>query len=260
MKKYFRIWLKLTIVAAQVALASRFGAAIFTLGKLLRFAFFFFFLVVLTSKTKAIAGYSFWEVILFFLTFNIIDTMTQFLFREVYRFRSYVVNGDFDFILIKPLSPLFRSLFGGSDILDIPVLVMLFGLLFIAIGHVGSLSLIGIILYILLLINGIVIGLSFYIFVLCVGILTTEVDNAIMVFRDMTQMGRVPVDIYKQPLQWVITFIIPIGIMMSFPVHALMQLLSWQNLFLAMLLGGVFLASSLVFWQYALKKYTSASS
>lgn len=116
MEKYFKIWWLLTIRSSQVAFVSRFGAFIFTFGKIMRFAFFLFFLFLLTSKTKAIANYSLWQVIFFFSTFNLVDTLSQFFLREVYRFRTYVVGGYFDYILTKPLSSLFRCLFGGSDV------------------------------------------------------------------------------------------------------------------------------------------------
>jgi uncharacterized membrane protein len=43
-KKYFKIWWVLTTRTTQLALVSRFGVAIFLLGKLLRFVFFLLFL------------------------------------------------------------------------------------------------------------------------------------------------------------------------------------------------------------------------
>ena len=123
-KKYFWLWWSFTSITTQIAFQSRFGAIIFLIGKLLRFAFFLFFLILLVSKTKTIAGYSLWQVIFFFATFNLIDAIPQFLWREVYRFRTYVVRGFFDYIITKPISPLFRSLFGGSDILDLFILLI----------------------------------------------------------------------------------------------------------------------------------------
>jgi ABC-2 type transport system permease protein len=73
-------------------------------------------------------------------------------------------------------------------------------------------------------------------------------------------MGRFPVDIYKQPLRNIITFIIPIGIMITFPAKALMGLLSPQWIVLSFTIAAVLLMISLTFWRYALRQYTSASS
>lgn len=260
MRRYFKIWWIFTRSASQIAFVSRFGAVVFILGKFLRLAFFILFLAVLGSRITTISGFSLWQMIFFFLTYNLVDTLPQFFFREVYRFRSYVVSGDFDYILIKPISPLFRSLFGGSDILDFSILFILTTSIIFTMGKIGAISSFGVALYILLIFNGLIIATALHILVLGVGILTTEVDNTIMLYRDITQMGRVPVDIYLEPLRGFLTFAIPVGVMMTFPAKAMMNLLSLPAIILAFLLGFIFLWMSLKFWRFSLRHYSSASS
>jgi len=250
----------MTRIASQIAFVSRFGAVIFIFGKILRFAFFLLFLLLLISKTKAIVGYEIWQVIFFFATFNLVDTLVQFFLREVYRFRSYVVSGDFDYFLIKPISPLFRSLFGGSDVLDIPMLLISVGFVIMSIFIIGDISLSGVLVYLLLILNAFLIAFIFHIFILVVGILTTEVDNTLWLYRDITQMGRLPIDIYKEPIRGVLTFILPVGIMMTFPPKSLMGLLSIQSIMIALLVSAVLLYVSLKCWKFALRHYTSAGS
>jgi len=260
MKRYIHIWWILSIRSLQTALVSRFGSGIFMLGKLLRFFSFLAFLLLLVGKTNTIAGYGVWDIILLYATFNFIDTTTQFLLREVYRFRQYVVTGQLDYIFIKPFSPLFRSLFGGSDPLDIPLLIISIIFIWVAFTHIHVGSLVNVIAYWILIVNALIIALSFHIMVLGLGILTTEVDNSIMFFRDLTQMGRFPIEIYQEPLRAFLTFIIPIGIMMTFPIQVLLGVLSWQMIVISIAIGGIFLILSLLFWNYASRYYASASS
>lgn len=260
MKRYFKIWWMMTRVTSQVAFISRFGAVIFILGKILRFVFFLLFLVLLGSRITTISGYTLWQMIFFFLTFNLIDTLPQFFLREVYRFRSYVVSGDFDYILTKPISPLFRSLFGGSDVLDFSILSLSIIFILFSAGNIGTISFSGIALYTLLILNALLIAFAFHVFVLGIGVLTTEVDNTIMLYRDITNMGRVPVDVYLEPLRGLLTFAIPVGVMMTFPVKALMGLLTIQAVVVSFLIGGLLLYASLLLWRFALKNYASASS
>ena len=250
----------MTNYTAKIALQSRFGIVSFLIGKFFRFGFFIFFLVILMSKVKTFAGYIFWEVLLMYATLNFIDTATQLLFREVYRFRTYVVKGFFDYILVKPMSPLFRSLLGGSDVYDTPVLLMSVGLVIYAGAHVGYVGVAQVLWYILLLINACFIVLAVHIFVLSVGITTTAVDNAIMMYRDTIQMGRVPISIYANPLRFFITFVIPVGIMVTYPVNAFIGSLSLNYLLIAFCVGAVFFCCSLATWNHALKQYASASS
>lgn len=260
MKKYLIIWWLLGLKSARVSFQSRMGASFLILGKIFRFMMFLFFIILIASRTKTIVGYDLWQVIIFFATFNLVDNLAQFFLREVYRFRSYIVSGDFDFFLLKPLSPLFRSLFGGSDVLDIPILIMSVLLLFQAIGHLGGITFANTIFYCLLLANSLLIALAFHIGVLGICILTTEIDNTLWAYRDLTQMGRFPIDIYHEPLRGILTFVIPVGIMMSYPAKALMGLLSWAALSIALCVGILMVIMSLWVWQYSLRQYTSASS
>ncbi len=260
MKKYFNVWLKLTGASFQNFFVSRIGAILFLFGKVLRFVFFFLFLVLLVSRTKIFAGYNLWQVILFYLTFNFIDSATQMVFREVYRFRQQVVSGNFDLILVKPVNSLFRALFGGADLLDMITLLPFMIFVGIAAYHIPGLTFMGIITYILLVANALWIAMSFHIMVLALAILTTEIDHAIMIYRDFTSMGKLPVDIYGEPLRSFVTFIIPVGVMMTYPAKALMGLLSIGGIILAIVLSLVLFSFSIFLWQYALRRYTSASS
>jgi len=250
----------LAVNAFQDAFVSRFSAIVLITGKLIRFLFFLFFLFIIGSKTKLIAGYSLPQMFFFYLTFQLIDTLPQLLMREVYRFRGYVVSGDFDYFLIKPLSPLFRALFGGSDILDVPMTIITIGAISITVMRLPSVSFLHVLLYVLLILNAFMIAVSLHIVVLSLGVVTTEVDNAIMFYRDITNMGRVPVDIYKEPLRGIITFAVPVGVMMTFPAKGLLGLLTPQTIFIAVVIDSVLLWISVSLWKIALKYYGSASS
>lgn len=259
MKYYLRIWLLMNKNSFLIYLNNKLILGVFLLGKVLRFSFFTAFLYFLVTGAQDLAGYTVTQTLFFFLTFNLIDVISQFLFREVYRFRSYVVSGDFDLILLKPFSPLFRVLFGGADIIDLITLPpLLFAVIYFGIqissGPLASLY------YILLLFNGLLIAMAFHILVLSLGIITLEIDHSVMIFRDITKLGTIPVDVYRQPLRAVLTYIIPVGVMVSFPVKALIGLVSFWGVLLSFTLGGLLVFLSLRFWKLALTKYSSASS
>jgi len=251
--------MKLTANSFMTVLSSRFGAFLFLIGKTLRFVFFLIFLLTLFTQTQFLASYSQAQMLFFFLTFNFIDTVTQLLFREVYRFRPMVVSGDFDLVLIKPISPLFRALVGGADPLDLFMLIPYVGsLAYVAAGLGVSVE--GLALYLILLLNAFAIATGFHIFVLSLAILTTEIDHTVMIYRDLTSMGRVPVDIYREPLRSIITFAVPVGVMMTFPAKALLGLLSPGFVVLGCAMGIGFFLTSLLMWRYSLSRYASASS
>ncbi len=257
--RYLKVWWMMSKNNFIQVLINKFGAAVFLTGKILRFVFFIAFIVFLLKGTQSLAGYNLTQTIFFFLTFNLVDVVSQFLFREVYRFRPLIVSGGFDLVLTKPISPLFRSLMGGADVLDfftIPPLV----LAVIVVGRSLTPPLAAVSYYLLLLLNGLLLATAFHVLVIALGIITLEIDHTIMIYRDLTNLGRFPVDIYKEPLKGVLTYLIPVGIMMTLPAKALMGLVSPRGVAISFAIGlaAFYLANKV--WGYALKKYTSASS
>ena len=240
-------------------LINKFGATVFLTGKILRFGFFIAFIIFLLKGTQNLAGYNLTQTIFFFLTFNLVDVLSQSLFREVYRFRPLVISGGFDLVLTKPISPLFRSLMGGADVLDfftIPPLIFAV----VVIGRTLDPTLAASSYYILLVVNGLLLATAFHIVVISLGIITLEIDHTIMIYRDLTNLGRFPIDIYQEPLRGILTYLIPVGIMVTLPAKALMGFVSPQGVIVSFAVGLAALYSATKIWSFALKKYTSASS
>lgn len=259
LKYYARIWLIMSRNAFMVYLSQKNILAVLLTGKIFRFFFSVIFLFFLVSGSRGLAGYSTSQVIFFFLTYNLIDITTQFLFREVYRFRPLVISGDLDLILSKPFNPLFRILMGGADVIDLitipPVVAAI-----VYVAYSFHPTIINIVMYIIFVCNALVIALAFNIFVISMGIITLEVDHTIMIFRDLSRLGSVPIDVYTEPFKSFITFIIPIALMLSIPSKALMGFATLPWLIFTLCFAYIFLFAASNFWKFALKKYTSASS
>jgi ABC-2 type transport system permease protein len=258
--KYLHLWLKLTENSFLISLTSKFNAVIFLLGKILRFGLTLGFIFVLFGQTKKIDDFNVIQFTFFFLTYTVIDTITQLFFREVYRFRPMVVSGDFDLVLVKPMNPLFRALAGGADPLDLLMLIPYIAVLIYVAGRLGTLSILHVVLYLLLIANGLLIATAFHILVLALAIVTTEIDHAVMIYRDLTSMGRVPIDIYREPMRTILTFVIPVGVMMTVPAKAFLGLLSPWVVIISFILGVLFFFICFRIWKVALTKYASASS
>jgi ABC-2 type transport system permease protein len=260
-KKNVKVWLMVSSRAAQVQLINPRAAALFVLGKIVRFLIFFVFLFRVVLVSGAFCGYQWQAIMVFFLVFNLIDIITQFLFRGVYRFRPLVVSGDYDLELLKPLPSFFRPIFGWTDVLDLITLVPLGGYFIwflITSGLVIGVFEIG--LFLIFLANSLLISFAFHLFVCSICILTTEIDHLVWVYRDLTSMARFSTDIYPVIIQRLLTFALPVVILITVPAKAILGLLSWPWIFFSFVLGGVSLWLSFRFWFYALRRYSSASS
>jgi len=256
---YWKIWYTIALNAFQETFLNRWVTALFLFGKALRFSMSLFFLLILQRTITGFAGYTTDQVIIFFLTYQFTDGLTQILYRGVYMFSQQVRSGELDFYLSKPLNPLFRILTGKPDIIDalffVPTTLVSFFL--VSRLHV-SVTPTSFLLYCALLVNSFLIGTAFHIFVICLGVLTTEVDNAIMLYRDTTALSRFPVNMYAEPLRFAFFFIIPIGVMNTVPAQVLLQLQPSVTVLFTMLVGVGFFLLSLFAWKFSIRKYTSA--
>lgn len=269
MRKYFRsmvISIKedtVYITTSNVIMADiskRFSAVFLLTGKIVRIVLFGSFLLILLSGKKQLAGYSVDQVAVFYLTFNLIDTVSQLLLRGTYYFRSLVLKGDLDYILAHPLNPLFSVLLSHTDILDFIMLWPILFALIYSILRLPSVNLFNYLVYSILVINGLLVAITFHIIVLSLAIVTYGVDNVLMIYRDLSSLARVPVDLYREPIRFIITFVLPVGIMITIPVKALLGLLSPWVVFLSFTTSVAFFFVSLRLWDHSLKSYSSASS
>lgn len=261
LKHYLKVWFLMAKMSILPDLNQPEAAILFIIGKVARFAFYYFIIFSVLSGTTSLAGYNQTEVIFFFLVFNLVDIFIQFLFRGVYHFRYLIIRGDYDLELVKPLPSFFRPLFGHMDIMDLITLIpLIIFIVFYVLKHQLFVGWLNLVMFLLLLFSSLMIGFAFHLAVCAVGILTTEVDHLIFVYRDLTAMARFPTDIYSQTIQYLLTFVFPVILLITFPAKAFLGLLSWQTALITMVASGVLTFVSLKFWFWSLRQYSSASS
>ena len=259
--RYFRIWRRLAIISFMVQMESFISSFGYLLGTLGRLGFFLFFLVSIFKQTDALDGYTLPEVALFFLTFNIVDIVAQLFFRGVYGIRSLIREGDFDYFLIQPANILFRVAFHTVDFLDVVTILPVFAITLYVLNHMGGpIPTFHWILYVLLALNGLVIAFAIHIAVASLAVLTQELENTIWIYRDLMTLGRFPSDIYASPMRAILTFVVPVAVMVSFPAKAFLGRLDKIWVFQAVAMAMTSLALSLRFWRFSIRRYTSVSS
>jgi ABC-2 type transport system permease protein len=231
----------------------------FFISKLIRYSLFLTFLYFITTGVTQLGDYTGLQMLTFYIVFTLIDTTSQMLYREVYRFRPLVISGGFDGVLTKPFPPLLRVLVGGPDFIDLGILLVLMAIFVVLIFSLSP-SLVNILLFVVLFICAQILATAFHIFVLGIGIMTFSVDHLVMIYRDFTSLMRIPVDFFSDSLRFLFTFILPLGVMFTFPAKVLMGLLDPSYVLLSVGLSIVSLYLSIKFWGVSLKYYQSASS
>lgn len=262
LKAYLRVWLKLTAQQFQSQVANARGAAVlFIFGKLFRLASALLLVYVVVGKAKLIAGYTLDQAVLLLMLFNFTQTISQLFLRGVYIFRQKVVDGTFDFYLLNPLSELFYSLFSYTDPLDIIISIpniIFVGWAWVSAGYTITLSTILLLLLITMLSTLMVT--AWHIVIIAIGVKYLEVDNTVMLYRDLERMGAFPIAIYSKFGENILTYVFPFALMATIPARIIFGMFNPWYLLIFAALALVQLKIALFIWRRALLSYSSASS
>ncbi len=260
-RRYARIWLALAQNSFSTQMSTSLGSAGYLVGKLARLFFFLTYLLAIFKNLPTLKGYTLAQVVLFFMTFNLVDVGAQFLFRGLYGVKYLIEEGDFDKIITQPAHPLFRISVMGVDFLDLLTLIPVGCVTLWTLARLPAPpTATGVFLYGLLMLNALLIAYAFHVAVGALSVRTHEFESAIWVYRDVMTLGRFPVNIYNDVLRGLFVTVVPVGVMITFPAQALMGLLTWKWVFYALGLGLIVNACAQMFWRSSLREYTSISS
>lgn len=261
LKTYYQIWSKTAGFELQEALLHRGTSLVFIIGKIFRLLMMLLFLWLIQSKVNSIAGYTSQEILVFYLTYNLVDLIAQIIYRGVYEFGPKVRDGSFDFYLAKPISPLFQALATKNDPIDTILFIPNLLLTIVIMANLNlNITITSTLLYVALFINSFMMATAIHTLVLCLGVLTTEVDNTIWLYRDISRLAQFPVNIYLAPMKLILFFVVPVGMMITVPAQVLLNHQPTYPLIFVTIFSVMFLLISLRIWRWSLKQYSSASS
>jgi ABC-2 type transport system permease protein len=169
--------------------------------------------------------------------------------------------GTFDFVLLKPADAQFlvsTTKFEVFHIVDVFAGLGLAAVAFTQMGRAPSVG--GVFTAIVMLVAATVVLYSIWILVISAAFWVVKVDNLAYLFSSIFDFARWPVSIFKGIWRLVFTFVIPIGIMTTYPAEALLGTLTPQLFFGTVVGAAVFALVARIVWTRALGHYTSASS
>lgn len=262
MKRYFKFLLALMTISTKRYLEQRASTLGFIFLKIAGLVLMLLFIEIYFSHTKDIFGWTKYQVIFLTGIFQIMTTLFSALFQRSVNFISrYIQHGELDNFLTKPVSSQFYLSLRLNRTPDL----------------IAALSGVAVIIYALEKMNLVfsatdwivlIIGLLFGLAILY-GIYFSIATLAIWLgrfesFPDLYYLIReplgVPIDILGKSTSFVLTFIIPLGFIITVPISVF---LNKSPLFF--ILGGLAFAVltvgfSVWFWNFSLRHYTSASS
>ena len=248
----------LTSLASEMEYRANFiTSALYSVGQL---AGTLFTINILYNKGYKFAGWSLDQTYLVISLFTLLDGITtSALSPNLSKIIVYVQRGTLDFILLKPMDSQFQLSTRNLTPWGFPNILFSLVLMEYAGSRLG-LPAYSYALGILPILFALVILYSLWFAVGTTTIWFTKVWNATEVLRSLIESGKYPMGAYPGGVRFVLTFILPIAFMTTFPVEVMRGTKApWFILVEAALAILLFYASRL-FWKFALRSYTSASS
>lgn len=214
------------------------------------------------SNTDQIAGWSLDEVIVLIGTYHAVAGVIRTLFAPNFqRIVEEVREGTLDFLLTKPASSQFLASF--RRIYLAASLESLMGLAVVAFGISRLQGISGVyaaFAFPFALACGLVILYSFWLFLITFVFWFVRIENVTQIFWALFEAGRYPLDIYPGWLRLILTYLVPVAVITTFPAEGIAGRLTPTTLLLFALMAGVALFAASRFWRFGVRHYTSASS
>jgi len=194
--------------------------------------------------------------------YTVLDGLTSTLLRpNLSRIVTHVREGTLDFVLLKPIDSQFWLSLRSVSPAGLPELLVGLGLMLRAAPQAGAvLTPVSLLLTAVLLGSAAVILYALWFVLATTSIWFVKTWNATEVLRAALSAGRYPISAYPTALRMVFTLVLPVTFLTTVPAEALLGQLAWPRALASALVAVLALSISRLFWRFALRFYTSASS
>ncbi len=264
MRRYLEIWGIMLRNSLIRELSFKVNFILWLIVELLWFCGQIVFFGIIFGQVDRIGDWSQWEVILLIGTHQMIAQLFQaFFFVNVANIPELVRTGRLDSLLVLPIDSQFAvsaKQFGLDSLLNaflgaIVVIVALTKL------HVMP-SLGIVVLYLIAIAFGVVIHYSIMLALAAVSFWIVRAQGLVYGYFNFLHIARYPDVIFPRLFQFIFGWIIPVIIVANIPARLLIKPLgqpAWLMLHL-IIAGSIAFFLSRVFWRFALRRYSSASS
>jgi ABC-2 type transport system permease protein len=262
MQRYLKVLRLFWTTAIAAELEYRLNFAIATLSSLANLAgsLFGLFLFYGTGTGYRFQGWSWYEAMLVLGMFTVLQGFAEiFLVPNLNRIVQQVEQGTLDFVLLKPISSQFWlstrmvSPWGFPDFFFGTAIILYAG------GQLG-LSIGNYLLSIAPILFGFAILYSLWFILGATSIWFVKIYNVTEVLRGLLEAGRYPMVAYPAGYRVFFTFIVPVAFLTTIPAEAMLGRSNITWLLGSGILAIILLLGSKLFWQFAQRFYTSASS
>ncbi len=262
MIRYLRLYFHFLQFSITKALQFRLDFSFRIVMDFIFYAVNILFFKIIYLHTPMLAGFSEEQMMIFIASYLFLDSIIMTFFaNNIWLLPFYINKGDLDYYLVRPVSSLF--FLSLRDIAANSVINMMaaFSILLWSFSkYTGTFTGSQIVLYGLFLLNG--LGLYYLVrMMFVIPVFWTHTSRGLdELFWGIEQCMQRPVDIFRGQFKRALSTIIPLGVIVSYPVKILFSDrpsgLMIHMVLVTILFGFLFGQC----WKWGLRNYSSASS
>lgn len=224
----------------------------------------FVLISIILWKFDRIQGWTLYEVGYLYATIMLSKALYRTLASDVHHLEKYLVSGDLDQLLVRPI-PVLLALMSQNVRLLIGEIVQGTIILTLCLGHLLGIGQIGweaVPLTLLIIVTGAVILFAIGLGTATFGFWITRVSDLQNLTEDAARTAvQYPMELYPRWLRTLFVTLIPVGMANYVPaLFVLRHAYSGWLLPGIALFAAVFLAAMLRFWAFGLSRYQSSGS
>jgi ABC-2 type transport system permease protein len=262
-KKYFLLYLQLLKLSLISQMEYRSN---FFIGFIVESGFLFtkiMYLIVVYNINITINGYSPNDMMLYIGTFSIITAFyTGFIMVNFYEIPEHIKNGTLDIFMTKPISLQFMVTLRKADFsMTLPNMIGGVAMVVLAWEKSGiPVNVFSVLGYIGFIVSGIIIAYSVFLFPQLLSFWIVETKAIIQIADRGWDFNTMPMTIYTKWIQRLGMFVFPIFAISNLPSMFLIGKMDFVHALWAVVAPIFFIVLIRLFWNYAIRNYSSASS
>lgn len=261
MRRHLRLILLFLRATIQVQLEYRSGVFGRLLANLLSVATGILLLWAMFRQVEDIGGWTFNQVLVLVGVVYTIEFLIEiWLYPSLSPISGYVRKGEFDLLLLKPVSSQFLVTFRYLQVLEITGLALGFGVIGFGMTRLDVVTLPNVLLLLVFLMVALAIIYSLYLALSTLAFWFTRIEEVASLIWLHSAVGSFPVTAYPGWARVLFTFVLPVAFVTNVPAQAATGRLTWDWALGAVAFAAAALAGASWLWGRAIRSYSSASS
>lgn len=213
-------------------------------------------------RTEQIGGWNYNEILVLLGIFTALEGFIAFFLQpNMSRLVEHIRKGTLDYVLTKPIDAQFYMSFRHL------VIWRLFdvGLGFVLVGYAVhrmnvAISLEQWLMFAVVFIASLIVVYALWFAMMLLSFWTVRIDDLSFLLSSFFETARFPITVYRGILRMILTYVLPIALITTFPASAILGKLPLSSVIISLMIACGFFGLTRWFWLKALKNYTSASS